>query len=453
MSEQQATNNSEDTRTNLIINYLPQDLTDSHFEDLFSKHGSIKAAKIVRHKGTGESYGFGFVEYQTHEDALKAIESLNGYKLHDKKLKVAFARPTSEDIKNAKLYIRNLPEDFTEEQLRNAFNRFGTIIESKIVSKRNAVAFVLYDTRKEAETAMMALNGKLIAPGQTVGLEIRFVGHDNNKTRSTRLDNNGPSSFKRSTPQHNMSPSPFQQPYRESYPPMSQHEQTPMNGESGIRVQSQYVVPYATGVPLNQYPQSGFGPMRHSSVARQNRYSPFVSQTAVPAQMAAYSAYYAQPGAPYVAMATPQMVSMPNALHQLPASSDIYGHTTPVVGMSQPLPQTQYLQQHQALNHQASPMAQISTSVGPTNSQPSGSTLFVYNIGALTVEADLMEPFQAYGKVLRIDIPKDSSNSETNKGYAFVTMSDRNQASECIKKLNGKIWEHSGKPLQVRFKK
>jgi RNA recognition motif-containing protein len=45
-----------------------------------------------RDKPTGYSYGFGFIDYQSPTDAQRAIESLNGLQLQNKKMKVAYSK-------------------------------------------------------------------------------------------------------------------------------------------------------------------------------------------------------------------------------------------------------------------------------------------------------------------------------------------------------------------------
>ncbi|GIX68660.1 hypothetical protein CEXT_512281 [Caerostris extrusa] len=100
----------EGSQTNLIVNYLPQTLTDYEFKNLFQAIGQVKACKIVRHKSTGYSYGFGFVEYGREADATKAIQTMNGLQLGNKKIKVAFSRPGGDNIKNANLYLRESPK-------------------------------------------------------------------------------------------------------------------------------------------------------------------------------------------------------------------------------------------------------------------------------------------------------------------------------------------------------
>jgi protein sex-lethal len=58
---------------------------------------------------TGYSFGFGFVEYHKPEDAAKAILQLNNLPVQHKRIKVSYARPPGEDIKETNLYIQNIP--------------------------------------------------------------------------------------------------------------------------------------------------------------------------------------------------------------------------------------------------------------------------------------------------------------------------------------------------------
>lgn len=46
-------NASEKVRTNLIINYLPQTMTQDEIKDLFGSIGPIESCKLVRDKTTG----------------------------------------------------------------------------------------------------------------------------------------------------------------------------------------------------------------------------------------------------------------------------------------------------------------------------------------------------------------------------------------------------------------
>lgn len=179
---------SRDTRTNLIINYLPQTFTDNEFRSLFQTIGVLKSCKIVRHKATGYSYGFGFVDYNSPVDAARAIQTLNGFQMQNKRIKVAYARPSGEEIKNANLYVRGIPMSATEEDIHQVFSKYGQIIQCRILkdnigNKNKGVAFVLYDLREQAEKASQHLNGQIF-PGSNEPLSIKFA-EDNAKKLQT----------------------------------------------------------------------------------------------------------------------------------------------------------------------------------------------------------------------------------------------------------------------------
>ena len=78
----------ETAKTNLIVNYLPQTMTQEEIRSLFSSIGEVESCKLIRDKVTGQSLGYGFVNYHSTEDASKAIQTLNGLRLQNKTIKV-----------------------------------------------------------------------------------------------------------------------------------------------------------------------------------------------------------------------------------------------------------------------------------------------------------------------------------------------------------------------------
>ena len=45
----------EESKTNLIVNYLPQTMTQEEIRSLFSSIGEVESCKLIRDKLTGES--------------------------------------------------------------------------------------------------------------------------------------------------------------------------------------------------------------------------------------------------------------------------------------------------------------------------------------------------------------------------------------------------------------
>ncbi|XP_023998751.1 ELAV-like protein 1 [Salvelinus sp. IW2-2015] len=90
-----------DAKTNLIVNYLPQSMSQDELRSLFSSIGEVESAKLIRDKVAGHSLGYGFVNYLTPSDAERAINTLNGLRLQSKTIKVSYARPSSDTIKDS----------------------------------------------------------------------------------------------------------------------------------------------------------------------------------------------------------------------------------------------------------------------------------------------------------------------------------------------------------------
>lgn len=121
------------SKTNLIVNYLPQTMSQEEVKALFGSIGEVESCKLIRDKVTGQSLGYGFVNYTKAEDADKAINTFNGLRLQNKTIKVSFARPSSDAIKGANLYVSGLPKSMTQPDLEQLFAPFGQIITSRIL--------------------------------------------------------------------------------------------------------------------------------------------------------------------------------------------------------------------------------------------------------------------------------------------------------------------------------
>jgi len=188
----------DDRKTNLIVNYLPQTMTQvEEIRSLFSSIGEVESCKLIRDKVTGQSLGYGFVNYHRQEDASKAIQTLNGLRLQNKTIKVSFARPSSEAIKGANLYVSGLPKHMTQPDLERLFASCGNIITSRILcdnisggSKEGSVpglskgvGFIRFDQRVEAERAIQKLNGT-IPEGATEPITVKFANNPSNNAKA-----------------------------------------------------------------------------------------------------------------------------------------------------------------------------------------------------------------------------------------------------------------------------
>nr|XP_041567329.1 ELAV-like protein 2 isoform X9 [Taeniopygia guttata] len=178
--------NTEDSKTNLIVNYLPQNMTQEELKSLFGSIGEIESCKLVRDKITGPSLGYGFVNYVDPKDAKKAVNTLNGFRLQTKTIKVSYARPSSASIRDANLYVSGLPKTMTQTELEQLFSQYGHIITSRILVDQvtgvsRGVGFIRFDKRIEAEEAIKGLNGQK-PPGATEPVTVKFANNPSQKT-------------------------------------------------------------------------------------------------------------------------------------------------------------------------------------------------------------------------------------------------------------------------------
>ncbi|MCL5090915.1 MAG: RNA-binding protein [Patescibacteria group bacterium] len=80
----------------LYVGGLPYSVSESQLNSLFSQAGTVSSAIIISDKYSGQSKGFGFVEFQNDAEADKAIEMFNGKDFEGRKIVVNEARPMEE---------------------------------------------------------------------------------------------------------------------------------------------------------------------------------------------------------------------------------------------------------------------------------------------------------------------------------------------------------------------
>lgn len=169
--------------TNLYVKNIPLDVTTDEFKALFDKYGSVTSA-VITLDSEGKSKGFGFVNYDNHDDAHKALEDLHEKDFRGQQLFVTRAQRKGEREEELKrsyeqkkyettlkyqgvnLYVKNLDDDVTEEKLQAEFEPFGQITSCKIMVDEKNVSkgfgFVCFSAPDEATKAVTELNGKMI---------------------------------------------------------------------------------------------------------------------------------------------------------------------------------------------------------------------------------------------------------------------------------------------------
>ncbi|XP_015273512.1 PREDICTED: polyadenylate-binding protein 1-like [Gekko japonicus] len=169
--------------TNVYIKNFGDDMNDDRLQEIFSKYGRTLSVKVMM-DNTGRSKGFGFVNFEKHEDAQKAVEDMNGKEVNGRLLYVGRAQKRVErqselkrkfeQIKQERvsryqgvnLYVKNLDDGIDDERLRKEFSPYGTITSAKVMTEgghSKGFGFVCFSSPEEATKAVTEMNGRIVS--------------------------------------------------------------------------------------------------------------------------------------------------------------------------------------------------------------------------------------------------------------------------------------------------
>jgi RNA recognition motif-containing protein len=77
----------------IYVGNLPFSANEDAVRQLFAQHGTVDSVSLITDRETGQPRGFGFVEMTQNAEAARAIQTLNGYQMDGRALKVNEAQP------------------------------------------------------------------------------------------------------------------------------------------------------------------------------------------------------------------------------------------------------------------------------------------------------------------------------------------------------------------------
>jgi len=77
----------------LYVGNISSTTTDAELKTLAAQFGTPESAIIIKDRGTGQSRGFGFIEFKNADEAKAAIAGLNGKEVGGQTLKVNESQP------------------------------------------------------------------------------------------------------------------------------------------------------------------------------------------------------------------------------------------------------------------------------------------------------------------------------------------------------------------------
>lgn len=151
---------------NIFVKNLASTVDNKGLFDVFSVFGNILSCKVATDEN-GLSKGYGYVHYETAEAGQEAIQKVNGMILEDQEVIVgAFLRRQDRTLPNVwtNLYVKQFPDQWTDETLTKLFSEFGQLASVKIAvdeqNRSKRFGFVDFTSHESAAKAIIELHSK-----------------------------------------------------------------------------------------------------------------------------------------------------------------------------------------------------------------------------------------------------------------------------------------------------
>jgi RNA recognition motif-containing protein len=80
-------------KMNIYVGNVSYQMTDDDLRTAFEAYGDVESARVIMDRDTGRSKGFAFVEMPDRDEAMAAIEGMNGKEIAGRAVTVNEARP------------------------------------------------------------------------------------------------------------------------------------------------------------------------------------------------------------------------------------------------------------------------------------------------------------------------------------------------------------------------
>ena len=164
--------------SNLLVKNIADTVSQKDLYELFSTIGKVLSCKLEHHPETGRSKGYAYIQFETVDEANKALAELNGKDLKNKKLEIDVLKKKEgrtepeRVVKPGKsLFVKNLAQGTNELGLAAIFSRFGEIesvkVETDEAGKLLNQGYVNFKEVDSAKNALETLQRSYVAEGDT----------------------------------------------------------------------------------------------------------------------------------------------------------------------------------------------------------------------------------------------------------------------------------------------
>ncbi|KAB5557968.1 hypothetical protein GE09DRAFT_1058054 [Coniochaeta sp. 2T2.1] len=159
----------EPNKRALYVGGLDPRVTEDVLRQIFETTGHVQNVKIIPDKNA-KGYNYGFVEYDDPGAAERAMQTLNGRRVHQSEIRVNWAYQSNtsskEDTSNHfHIFVGDLSNEVNDEVLMQAFSAFGSVSEARVMwdmktGRSRGYGFVAFRDRADAEKALSSMDGE-----------------------------------------------------------------------------------------------------------------------------------------------------------------------------------------------------------------------------------------------------------------------------------------------------
>jgi len=153
----------------IFVGGLNIETSEENLRNYFSQYGEISDCVVMR-TDTGMSRCFGFLTFKDPsviDNILKQKHKLDGKDIDPKR-----AIPREEQEKTEKIFVGGVKPEVTEEEFKEYFSQFGTVVESTLMLNKDTgrprgFGFITFDNDQSVE-AVLAKQGEIIIKDKPV---------------------------------------------------------------------------------------------------------------------------------------------------------------------------------------------------------------------------------------------------------------------------------------------
>jgi len=148
-------------------------------EQFFSSCGQVDDVYLVKDKMTQRFQGYGFITFADAAGKEAALQ-LNGTEFEGRPLKINLEARASDKTKlQQRLFIRKIPADKTEDDVKAVFAQYGQVenfffVKDKMTKQNKDFGFLDFSTSDEAKAAL-ELDGQAVFGEETQPLSVKIA--------------------------------------------------------------------------------------------------------------------------------------------------------------------------------------------------------------------------------------------------------------------------------------